>query len=77
MSIKCNCNFCRLQDLRREAKREGKKLSVFSDVCWGAYVYIHPKNVIIDKSMIATSVVEKYLVMWQPALSNHCVGGVQ
>ena len=52
MSELTSCNYCSLCQIKRQAKAQGKKVTVLCDADWGAggfNVYVHPKDVNIRK----------------------------
>lgn len=70
------CNYCRLQEIRRGAKKLGQKVTILSDAMWGAggkNVYVHPKDVKISHLMGGEDGErKKYRVLWAKEIPNGC-----
>ena len=47
-----DCNYCSLQRIKRDARKDGLTVTVLRDAAWGMggqNVYVHPKGVKIAK----------------------------
>lgn len=68
MSELTQCNFCSLEDIKRKAKREGKKVTLLPAkrdkyYMGGLDVFVHPKKV---------KPTRRHLVAWFMELGNSC-----
>ncbi|MDP3999389.1 MAG: hypothetical protein Q8P76_02215 [bacterium] len=64
-----DCNHCSLQRIRSRAKQEKKKVTLRGDR-GGTSVYVHPRNVKINRLSDAER--ERYRASWMMELSDHC-----
>jgi hypothetical protein len=76
MSELTRCNYCSLEQIKRDAKAEGKSVTVLSDAKWGMgglNVYVHPKTVDV-RALKGGEDGErkKYHVSWFMKLSSSC-----
>lgn len=77
MSELTPCNFCSLQSIRRQAKKDGKRVMLLPGWCGGTDVLVYPKDVNIRKVEGIQTVDhpnrEKYLVAWMQKIGNSCL----
>jgi len=70
------CNFCKLQRWRRQAKEKGTKITLLNDATWGMggiNVYEHPKEINISKLPGGEDGErEKYRIAWFMGLGDRC-----
>ena len=76
MSELTRCNFCSLEQIKREAKKKGQRVTVLPDARWGmggVNVYVHPKHVNV-RVMEGGEDGERrsYHVSWMMQLTAHC-----
>ena len=71
MSELTQCNYCRLQRTKRDAKEKGMKITLLaSNFMGGTDVFVHPKNVKIKDAQGKDR--EKYLSSWMMAIGDRC-----
>lgn len=76
MSELTSCNYCSLQRIRADAKRERKRVTVLADARWGmggVNVYVHPRDVnvrLLDGGEEGPR--RKFHVAWFMQLTAHC-----
>ena len=72
MSELTPCNYCNLQEIKRNAKKKGFKVTKLSGDfgLGGVDVFAHPKNVKIDPKDEEQR--EKYFRAWMMEISDSC-----
>jgi len=71
MSELTPCNYCNLQNYEWRAKKNNEKLTLLSGWRGGKDVYIHPKEIDIEK--LSEDNRKEYFVAWLMEISKHCV----
>ena len=76
MSYLTPCNWCSLQQIKKRAKAENKKVTILRDAKWGLggmNVYVHPKAVVVGKLKGGEDGArKKYRTAWFQELSQSC-----
>jgi hypothetical protein len=76
MSELTQCNYCSLRRIRRDAKREKKRVTILSDARWGmggVNVYVHPRDVNVSRLRGGEDGPRReYFVSWFMQLTQHC-----
>lgn len=72
------CNYCRLEDIRRRAKISGEQVTTVSDPLAdfdkGVAVFVHPKNVTGTGARLALNPdgERKYFAAWFAGVPSSC-----
>lgn len=66
------CNFCRLKSIRKRAKKNNKKVTLFlnRDGFGGVDIYVYPKD--INFKTLNEKEKEKYHACWFMEIGDHC-----
>jgi hypothetical protein len=76
MSEMTSCNSCKLNQIRRNAKAKGMRVTVLSDARWGMggeNVYVHPKEIKIAKLSVGEDGPRSaYRVSWMMEIPYRC-----
>ncbi len=76
MSELTQCNFCRVRDIKRRAKKDGMKVTLMQDCNWGlegTNIYVHPPEVNVRKMEGGEDGPRsKYRVGWAMSIGSSC-----